>query len=610
MLGMGCMRLSTAEDRDDERSIAVIHAALDAGVTFLDTADAYCHSEADFNHNERLIARALRTWAGDSSRITVASKGGLTRPGGRWVADGRGRHLSAACDASCRALGVERVPLYQLHVVDPRTPLSTSVKALAALERERRIERIGLCNVTVGQIEQARAIVEIDAVQVELSPWRDDAFLGGVARYCADHGIQLIAHRPLGGPERSRRALSDPALLDVASRHGASVFEVTLAWLRDLPGTILPIPGPTRVETARSLGRVSQIRLTDEDRARLDERFPSVRVLRLPPAAAHDPIAPLQASGEVVLIMGLPGAGKSLFTRSFIDRGYVRLNRDVQGGSLRDLVPSLDRVVEAGQSHVVLDNTYVSRKARAPVVHAAARHGLPVRCVWLATTIDDAQVNAAARMMSTFGRLLEPDEMRQTSKRDPSVFGPMVHFRYQRELEPPDRSEGFADIEVVPFQRTWPATHTNRAVIVWCDGILARSRSGERFPTAPEDLEVPPAYGDVLRRYVDDGWRLCGLSWQPEIGAGARSASDVDAVFNSLRHRLAVPIDVQYCSHVAGPPACWCRKPLPGLGVLLIERYDLDPLQCMYVGDGAQDPGFARKLGFQYVEAGDFFGQS
>src|SRR5690349_4612793 len=125
-IGIGCMRLSTDPDRNDQRSIAVLHAAFEAGVTLLDTSDAYCIDESDAGHNERLIARALASWSGDRSRITIATKGGMTRPEGRWEPDGRARHLRAACERSCIALGVDRIALYQLHVTDPRTPLSTS----------------------------------------------------------------------------------------------------------------------------------------------------------------------------------------------------------------------------------------------------------------------------------------------------------------------------------------------------------------------------------------------------------------------------------------------------------------------------------------------------
>src|SRR5262245_37294675 len=225
-IGMGCMRLSTDRDRDEAGAVAVLHAALDAGVTVLDTADAYCRDETEIGHNERLIARALSAWQGDRSRIVVATKGGLTRPGGRWVVDGRAGHLATACGASRRALDVERIDLYQLHAPDPRTPMSTSVRALASLQRDGLIESIGLCNVTVAQIEEARRIADIASVQVELSPWHDDNILSGVVEYCIHHGIRLLAHRPLGGPERRRSTRADPVLSEIAARHDATPFDI------------------------------------------------------------------------------------------------------------------------------------------------------------------------------------------------------------------------------------------------------------------------------------------------------------------------------------------------------------------------------------------------
>src|SRR5262245_28345930 len=273
------MRLSTESDRDEARAIELLHAAFDSDVTLLDTADAYCLDDSDTGHNERVIASALSSWSGDRSRIIVATKGGLTRPGGAWVANGRARHLRAACEASLRALGVERIALYQLHAPDSKTPLATSVRALASLKDERLVERIGLCNMTVGQIEEARRIADISAVQVELSVWQDENVLNGVVRYCETHGIQVIAYRPLGGSRRAKRTLSDPVLTEIAERHGATAAETALAWLADLSETIVTIPGPTRVETLRSIVRANGVRLTNEDRSRLDEAFPSGRML-------------------------------------------------------------------------------------------------------------------------------------------------------------------------------------------------------------------------------------------------------------------------------------------------------------------------------------------
>ena len=254
-IGLGCMRLSTEPDRDEPTAIAVLHAAFDAGITLLDTADAYCFDDTERGHNERLIARAIAAWSGGRSRIGVATKGGLTRPDGRWEANGRARHLIRACEDSRRALGVERIHLYQLHAPDPRTSLATSVRALAALKRDGVVDAIGLCNVTVGQIEEARRITEIDSVQIELSVWHDGGILSGVAEYCAANRLRLLAYRPLGGAARRRRTMTDPTLTAVAERHGATAFEIALAWLMDLSEVIVPIPGATRIETARSIAR-------------------------------------------------------------------------------------------------------------------------------------------------------------------------------------------------------------------------------------------------------------------------------------------------------------------------------------------------------------------
>jgi len=611
-VGMGCMRLSTEQDRDETRAIELLHTAFDGGATFLDTADAYGLNDEDIGHNERLISRALASWSGDRSRIVVATKGGLTRPNGEWVPNGTARHLRAACEASLRALGVQRIHLYQLHAPDPRTPLPTSVKALDALRNEGLVDRVGVCNVNVSQIEEARRITDISAVQIELSLWHDTGLLNGVVQHCIEHGIQLIAYRPLGGSRRSRRLLSDPVLAEIASRHDATPGDIALAWLYGLSDVIVPTPGPTRLATLRSVIRAHDIHLTDEDRARLDATFPSGQATSatfrgaVPGASSDLPVAAAR-DGEVVLVMGLPGAGKSTVARDFVTQGYARLNRDEAGGSLRDLLPGLHALVSSGATRVVLDNTYVSRASRALVVQAATRLGLPVRCVWLSTTIEAAQVNATWRMVMKYGRLLGPDEMRKTVKRDVNAFAPGAQFRVQRELEPPDSSEGFSRIDTMPFERTHDSSMTNKALIVWCDDVLIRSRSGARAPVSADDVDVLADRAAVLRRHHDEGWRLLGLAWRPEIEDKTMTSEQAEASFARTRELLGVPIEVLFCPHRGGPPVCWCRKPLPGLGVVFIQRHQLDPAQCIYVGAGPQDPGFARRLGFQYRDAQNFF---
>jgi aryl-alcohol dehydrogenase-like predicted oxidoreductase/histidinol phosphatase-like enzyme/predicted kinase len=599
------MRLSTERNRDEASAIAVLHAAFDAGISLLDTSDAYCWDDTEHGHNERLIARALSTWNGDRSSVKVATKGGLTRPGGRWRADGRAKHLIAACTASRLALGVERIHLYQLHAPDPRTPLATGVRALAALKQDGLVQAIGLCNVTIGQIEEARGIAEIDSIQVELSIWQHGPILSGIVEYCDANRLQLLAYRPLGGPARRRRTASDPTLMAVAARHGATPFEIALAWLASLSNAIVPIPGATRIETAQSAARARLITLTDEDREQLGRRFPAGRSVR-PHATATLP-AVERPDGVVTLVMGLPGAGKSTFAASLALQGYRRLNRDEAGGTLRELLPALDAALASGATRIVLDNTYVSRKSRAEVVRAAAARGFPVRCVWLSTSVEDAQTNAAWRIVSRYGALPGENELKTLRKKDVAAFLPTVQFRYQRELEPPDPAEGFASIDIVPFGRRLDPSFVNRALLIWCDDVMLRSRSGFRTPLAADDVEVRVDRAPTLKRYRDAGWRLLGMSWQPGIAGGSQTPAGAVAVFQRMNELLGVDIEIEHCPHAAGPPSCWCRKPLPGLGVVFIQRHKLDPAQCIYVGAGPQDPGFARRLGFTYRDANEFF---
>lgn len=603
VIGLGCMRLSTRPDRDMLDAEGVIHAALDAGVTLLDTADAYCHDEADRGHNERLIASALASWNGDRTGIAVATKGGMTRPGGRWVPDGRARHLARACEASLRSLGAGIIDLYQLHVVDPRTPFETSVRALAALQARGMIRQIGLSNVTVGQIEAARRIIEVAAVQVALGPFEEENFRNGVAEYCRDHGIRLIAYRPLGGREGTARIGKDSGLRELAERHGATPHEIVLAWLLDLDPCVVPIPGATRLETARSLAKARAIRLSDDDRLMLDRRFPAGRLLRVPASARRPAV---RSEGEVVLVMGMPGAGKSEVAREFEAEGYHRLNRDSRGGSLAELVPELARGLALGRRRWVLDNTYSSRAARNRVIECAGEAGVPVRCVWLRTGLADAQINAIERMLEAHGTLPAPEEIRERGRSDHRYFGPDAQFRYQRALEPPVVEEGFTAVEERSFVRREPEGRSGRAVIIDLDAICEDQAPGG---LDAEDLRLLPGRRETLARYHAEGWKLFAHAWRPQVARGELNAEMIDRVFVRLREVLGLSPEIGYCPHDAGPPVCWCRKPLPGLVLEFAARHRVLLAPSVVVGPGPADRTLAERLGATWIDPGRFFGE-
>jgi aryl-alcohol dehydrogenase-like predicted oxidoreductase/histidinol phosphatase-like enzyme len=596
MIGLGCMRLSTIEPRDTARAIAVIHAALDAGVTLLDTADAYCLDDGDTGHNERLIAEALKSWSGDAAMITVATKGGLVRPGGRWMPDGRAKHLQSACLASLRALDVSAIGLYQLHAIDPRVPLETSVRALLALQQEGLVRRIGLSNVTVGQIKSAQKIADIASVQVSLSVLDDENVRNGVVEYCRDDGIQLIAYRPLGG-NRIGRLARDPVLTEIAKRHHATPHEVALAWLYALAPNIVPIPGATREITARSIGSAVKLELSERDRELLDERFPAGRLLR----QSKVKTAPQAETGEVVLVMGMPAAGKSSTAEEFVARGYRRLNRDSVGGRLVDLVPELEAGLASGQFNWVLDNTYATRKSRNEVIECAARHGVAVRCIRLTTTLADAQINAVSRLIEAHGKLPMPEELRALNKSDHRFFGPDAQFRHERQVEPPILEEGFTTIEDRPFVRRARPEFDQKAIIIAYDDILRVSSSGAPVPLEPCDVVLRPQTRELFDLHTKSGYRLLAIAWRPQIREGKTTDAAVLACFERTKELLGMDVDFAYCPHPAGPPICWCRKPLPGLVLQFAVRHRLALDQCILIGSSAADRTLASRLGMTCV---------
>lgn len=330
----------------------------------------------------------------------------------------------------------------------------------------------------------------------------------------------------------------------------------------------------------------------------------------LPPAAAA-PTSPEPSAdrGDVVLIVGLPGAGKSTLAAEYVARGYARLNRDDAGGRLRDLVPALDALLRQGRRRVVLDNTYGARAARAEVIAAARAHAVPVRCVWLRTALEQAQVNVARRLVRRHGRLLAGPELKRASRADPGAFGPEVLVRHRRVFEPPRAEEGFAAVEEHPFRAHPAAAGARAALLVRYEGVLHVSRSGARAPRDASDVLVPAGRGAALRRHLEPSARLAfGYSWRPDVAAGALAAGALDAVFDLTHRELGVQLEAVHCPHGDEPPTCWCRPPLPGLGALLVERHGLDPGRCLLVGADAADLAFARRMGFAFRSADRFFG--
>ncbi len=269
-ISFGGMPLSIQGRPDDEVGIRVVHSVLDAGVTLLDTADVYCLDATDYGHNERLFAKALGSWSGSRDDIVVATKGGMTRPDGRWERDGRPEHLKRACERSLDALGVECIDLYQFHAPDPRVPFADSVGALARLQEEGKIKWVGLSNVTVEQIDEAGTMVQVVSIQNRLNPFFREAIDTGVVRHCTDRGIGFLAYSPVGGGRLNKKLPTHSVVAPIAERLGASPHAVVEAWVKAQGPNVIVLAAGRTIEHALDSLTADGLELSADDLTAID----------------------------------------------------------------------------------------------------------------------------------------------------------------------------------------------------------------------------------------------------------------------------------------------------------------------------------------------------
>ena len=617
-LGLGLLRLSTEGRPSEEEAISLIHLALDRGIRLLDTADSYALGDRDLHYGEHLARKALAAWSGPRAEVRVITKAGFARPKGRWVPNGRRDHLRRMVEGSLKALGVDRIFMLLLHGNDPKTPFEESLGALAELQKEGKIEHLGLCNTSIAEVRQAERHFPVRAIQNELSVIDRSSGVEGVVALARQMGVPFLAHRPLGGHAKTGNLLKNRAVKPIATRHGITPHVAALGALLDLGAPVIPLVGATKRASVESSLRALAVRFDDKDRADLASKItfaptPEALSATAPPVtpAGLRPLAAGEGPGdapEVVVIMGVQGAGKSSEVNRYLERGYARLNRDTLGGTLEDLIPKLGEMLASGQQRVILDNTYATRVSRYPVIRTAHAHGVPVRCRFMATPIDEAYANVVQRILDRYGKLLGPEELKDLGKDDPNLPPPAAMTKWAASFEAPNVDEGFSVVEEIPFVRRVDPQFQGKGLLLDVDGTLRKTKSGELFPRSAEDVEILPGRREVLQRWIEEGYSLFFVSNQSGVASGTLSAADADSAFARTIELLDVPVaEVAYCPHPAFPAGCFCRKPLPGMGVSLIQRHRLAREHLVMVGDMDSDRDFARSLGVKYVDAEAFF---
>lgn len=289
-IGVGCMNVSwiwsngAALDpvRRQESAIPAIHAALDAGVTLLDTADIYAPTWDAFGHNEIFVAEALRTWSGtkeQKDKVVVATKAGISRqPGERWGRNGSLDYLLRAAEASAGRLGVEKIDLWQHHRLDPEIVFETQVANILALKERGIVDQIGVSNYDAKQLEIAIKIAGgpdnggIVSIQNEFSPrYRYDL---DVLEVCEKYGVAYLPWSPLGGMNNKKAITDSDAFEEVANKHNVSKYAIALAWEIKTSPSVIPIPGATRTESILDCITALDVTLSDEDFEYLNANLP------------------------------------------------------------------------------------------------------------------------------------------------------------------------------------------------------------------------------------------------------------------------------------------------------------------------------------------------
>lgn len=538
---LGTQHLLRAGEASAEATLAA------AGGGWLDTADVY-----DAGRVEAFLGPR-------AAGFHLATKVGLVADGARYVPDGRPDALERAADASLARLG--RIDLLLWHAPDPRVPVVRSARALARLREDGRVGAVGVCNARVGELRALADALPVAALQVQVSRSERAVVRSGVLEEARRRSVPALGWRPLGGRDRVRRTLAEPAVAAVAARHGVPAAAVVLAWLADLG--VEPVPGsadPAHVAEWRV-----PVPLDDADRAALDAGTELGAQLRRP----RDTRRPPAGGPRVVLIGGTPGAGKT--RRVAVHPGSVRLNRDTLGGTLDGLLPRLRDALGAGRD-VVLDNTYATRAQRNGVIETAWRAGARVWCEWLDTPDGEAERNAVHRLLGTVGDLVSGPALADWNRRAAEVLPPRALHRFRQEVEDPEAGEGFEAVDRIPFARE-------------------PGPGGAGLLCAPEHLDpLHPAVAAAARAQIP----VLVAGWAPGADPQAEAARWAEV---ARGHGLEVLVRV--CPHGAGPPVCWCRKPLPGLLLALCRDAGVEPSRVRVLPGSAADRTLARRLGLE-----------
>jgi HAD superfamily hydrolase (TIGR01662 family) len=273
---------------------------------------------------------------------------------------------------------------------------------------------------------------------------------------------------------------------------------------------------------------------------------------------------------KVTMVVGYPASGKSTLTKDLVAKGAVALNRDTEGGTIAALLPKMENLLKGGKD-IVLDNLFATSEVRKPFIELSKKHGSDISCQLMGTSIEDAQFNVVQRAIGLIGKFPSPEAIK--AAKHTNIFPPTVLFKYKKEFQKPTTEEGFSKVETVKFVRKENPEFTNKALILDYDGTLRECINGnDKYPVTESQIEIKAGRKKILDEYKKKGYLLLGMSNQSGIAKGELSYETAHRLFEHTNKLLGVDIEIRFCSHQSAPISCYCRKPMPGVGVEYILK--------------------------------------
>jgi len=305
------------------------------------------------------------------------------------------------------------------------------------------------------------------------------------------------------------------------------------------------------------------------------------------------------------MVCGPPASSKSTQTKLFVEKGFISLNRDTEGGTIPSLLPKMEALLKQGKD-VVLDNLFPTIEVRKPFIDLAKKYNNQIDCVFMNTSIEDCTFNVVQRSFNLIGKFPSPEAIKLA--KHTNIFHPVVLFKYKKEFEKPTLAEGFSSVEVIPFIRKDDPTFTGKALILDYDSTIRECIGGnEKFPVSKDQIRILPKRKEVIQSYKDQGYLILGVSNQSGVAKGDLTYDKAVELFDYTNELLGIDIDYKFCPHQSAPISCYCRKPQVGLFVDFMLKYKLNRKDCLFVGDMTSDKTFSTRAGIKYIDQKDFF---